>query len=143
MTNERWSAAAKKDAPISFLHEHPTHSMIEDGRIIKRRLLDGSIQTGLLIANIGSDFQKQFIPDGMPLASGGSKSWEPDISECFPIALGVIDPRSEAAKNTQKLWMLCGRKHGKMADMVDITFFRNRIHPAHGRLQPCTWLRLV
>ena len=95
---ERWSAAAKKMRQ-SFL-EHPIHSMIEDGRIIKRRLLNGSIQKELSIAKINKDFQKQFVPDGMPLASSGPKSWEPDISECFPIALGVIDPRSEVAKNT-------------------------------------------
>ncbi len=82
--------------------------MIEHNRIIKRRLLDGSVQTELSIADIGSDFQKQFVPDGMPLASTGARTWEPDISECFPIALGVIDPRSDIAKNTieamEQLW---------------------------------------
>ncbi len=95
---ERWTTAGKKMRQ-SFL-EHPTHSMIENNRIIKRRLLDGSIQTELSIANIDKDFQKQFVPNGMPLATSGPKSWEPDISECFPIALGVIDPRSDVAKNT-------------------------------------------
>ncbi len=95
---ERWTAAAKK-MRASFL-EHPTHSMIEDGRIIKRRLLDGSIQTELSTANTNPEFQKLFVPNGMPLASFGAKSWEPDISECFPIALGVLDPRSDVAKNT-------------------------------------------
>jgi GH15 family glucan-1,4-alpha-glucosidase len=95
---ERWTVAGKKMRQ-SFL-EHPTHSMIENNRIIKRRLLDGSVQTELTITNTGSDFQKQFVPDGMPLATSGPKLWEPDISECFPIALGVIDPRSDTAKNT-------------------------------------------
>ena len=95
---ERWTAAGKK-MRHSFL-EHPTHSMIEYDRIIKRRLLDGSIQTELSMASIDSDFQKQFVPDGMPLASKGAKTWEPDISECFAIAFGVIDPRSDIAKNT-------------------------------------------
>lgn len=95
---ERWTAAGKKMRQ-SFL-QHPSLSMIENNRIIKRRLFDGSIQTELAIAQFGSEFQKQFVPDGMPLASGVPKSWEPDISECFPIALGVIDPRSGIARNT-------------------------------------------
>ncbi len=103
---ERWNAAGKRMRQ-SFL-EHPTHSMIEDGRIIKRRLMDGSVQTELSLANISEDFQKLFVPQGMPLASKDPKPWEPDISECFPIALGVIDPRSDIATNTlasmEPLW---------------------------------------
>ncbi|MDP4198913.1 MAG: hypothetical protein Q8922_10765 [Bacteroidota bacterium] len=94
----RWSATAKRMRQ-SFL-EHPTHSMIESGRIIKRRLLDGSIQTELTLANINSEFQKQFVPDGMPLASKGARIWEPDVSECFPICFGVVDPKSDVAKTT-------------------------------------------
>lgn len=102
----RWSAAAKRMRE-SFL-EHPTHSMIENGRIIKRRLLDGSIQSELIPKWDDEDFRKRFAPDGMPLASVEAKLWEPDISECFPIALGVIDPRSDVAQKTlvslESLW---------------------------------------
>ncbi len=94
----RWTAAAKKMRQ-SFL-EHPTHSMIEDGRLIKRRLLDGSVQTELSLAKIDKAFQQQFVPDGMPLASQGVRIWEPDISESFPICFGLIDPHSDVAKKT-------------------------------------------
>jgi hypothetical protein len=91
----------------SFLN-HPTHSMIEDGRIIKRRLLDGSVQMGLISKTDNAEFRKRFMPEGMPLAGKGARLWEPDISECFPICYGVIDPRSDVAKKTmeslESLW---------------------------------------
>ena len=102
----RWTAVAQRMRE-SFLN-HPTHSMIEDGRFIKRRLLDGSVQTGLSPKTNDSDFLKNFVPKGMPLASGGMHRWEPDISECLPIALGVVDPSTEVARNTidalEELW---------------------------------------
>ena len=94
----RWQAASKRMRE-SFLN-HPTHSMIEDGRIIKRRLLDGSIQSELIPPSGNTEFRKQFMPEGMPLTSAGARAWEPDISECFPICYGVIDPRSDVAKKT-------------------------------------------
>ncbi len=102
----RWDHACKWMRE-SFI-AHPIHSMIEEGRIIKRRLVDGTIQTELAPHWADEDFQKRFVPEGMPLASKSPKLWEPDISECFPIALGVIDPRSEIALNTlarlESLW---------------------------------------
>ena len=101
-----WTTAAKRMRE-SFL-EHPAHSMIADGRIIKRRLLDGTVQTELRPNWSDEDFRNRFAPEGMPLASNNAKPWEPDISECFPIALGVIDPRSEVSLNTlaslESLW---------------------------------------
>jgi hypothetical protein len=95
---KRWSAASKRMRE-SFLH-HPTHAMIEDGQIIKRRLLDGSVQRELILPGDNADFQKNFVPDAMPLSGGGARPWEPDISECLPICYGVIDPRSDIAKKT-------------------------------------------
>ncbi|HWF43344.1 MAG TPA: hypothetical protein VG537_01755 [Candidatus Kapabacteria bacterium] len=94
----RWTTIAKRMRE-SFLN-HPTHSMIESGRIIKRRLLDGSVQTELSLTQNNSNFLKRFVPEGMPLAERGARPWEPDISECFPICYGVIDPRSDVAKKT-------------------------------------------
>jgi hypothetical protein len=102
----RWNTAGKRMRE-SFLN-HPTHSMIEDGRIIKRRLLDGSVQMGLISKTDNAEFRKRFMPEGMPLAGKGARLWEPDISECFPICYGVIDPRSDVAKKTmeslESLW---------------------------------------
>ncbi|HEY3876688.1 MAG TPA: hypothetical protein VGM92_14520, partial [Candidatus Kapabacteria bacterium] len=94
----RWMAAAKK-MHESFFH-HPTHSMIENGRIIKRRLLDGSVQRELSLEQTDTTFRKAFVPDGMPLSSGKYRLWEPDVSQIFPIVFGLVDPRSEIARTT-------------------------------------------
>lgn len=93
----RWQSAHDK-LRTSFL-EHETHSMIEDGVLIKRRLLDGSVQR-TLSAKIEPKFAEMFVPEGMPLAEEGEHPWDPDVSCLFPITLGILDPRSEAAKNT-------------------------------------------
>ncbi len=102
----RWAETAKRMRE-SVLN-HPTHSMIEGGRIIKRRLLDSSVQLELLPNWVDKEFQNRFSPEGMPLSEKGARVWEPDISECLPIALGVIDPQSEVARNTlealETLW---------------------------------------
>lgn len=93
----RWRTAYERIAK-SF-HEHETHSMIADGRVIKRRLLDGSLQTSLS-TKMSESFAEMFVPDGMPLAEEGEHPWEPDVSSCLPIVFGVLDPRSEVARNT-------------------------------------------
>ncbi len=102
----RWGIASERMRE-SFL-AHPTHSMIANGRIIKRRLLDGSIQTSLQKKESEIDFLRAFVPQGMPLAKEGAHAWEPDISEVFPICYGIIDPRSETALHTieamDELW---------------------------------------
>jgi GH15 family glucan-1,4-alpha-glucosidase len=95
---ERWRAAYERIRQ-SFL-EHPTHSMVEDGKIIKRRLLDGSVQRALSRSNVDAVFASVFVPEGMPLSTEGEHPWEPDVSECLPIAFGLVDPRSDVAKNT-------------------------------------------
>jgi GH15 family glucan-1,4-alpha-glucosidase len=93
----RWMSAHDK-LRASFL-QHGTHSFIENDRVIKRRLLDGSVQRALS-TKIERLFAEMFVPEGMPLAEEGEHPWEPDISCCFPITLGILDPRSDAAKNT-------------------------------------------
>jgi GH15 family glucan-1,4-alpha-glucosidase len=95
---KRWRDASDR-MRTSFL-EHPTHSMIESGHVIKRRLLDGSVQRALSNASIAEAFAEMFVPEGMPLAEEGEHPWEPDVSQCLPITFGILDPRSDAAKNT-------------------------------------------
>jgi hypothetical protein len=95
---QRWRAAATRMRE-SFL-DHPTHSMIDGGQIVKRRLLDGSVQHALSTVGIDPQFAKDFVPDEMPLAKEGERAWDPDVSQCFPICYRLIDPRSDIAKKT-------------------------------------------
>ncbi|MEP7235538.1 MAG: hypothetical protein ABI778_09605, partial [Ignavibacteriota bacterium] len=87
-----------------------SHSMIENGRIIKRRLLDGSVQKELHVdrKKEHSDFFSKFVPTGMPLGNQHEHRLEPDVSQCFPIIYGIVDSNSEVARRTMedmdKLW---------------------------------------
>ncbi len=95
-----WSETAQK-IKNSFL-SHPSHSFISNGRIIKRRLLDGSVQSHLQLerTKAGDDFFSRFVPTDMPLAKKGDHKLTPDVSQLFPILFGVVDPTSVEAKNT-------------------------------------------
>ena len=98
----KWSRASEK-MKNSFL-SHRTHSMISDGRIVKRRLADGRIQLELLVdrKKEGADFFAAFVPAGMPLGSRNKSLLQPDVSQCFPIIYGLIKPESEIARNTMQ-----------------------------------------
>ncbi|HEY6172170.1 MAG TPA: hypothetical protein VIX80_07930 [Candidatus Kapabacteria bacterium] len=101
-----WENAAKKMRD-SFLN-HPTHSMIEDGIIIKRRSVDGAVQRTLAIKKKNDKYMSSLVPDAMPLGSKGEHHLEPDITQCFPIIYGLIDAKSDIALKTlaecEKLW---------------------------------------
>ncbi len=98
--NLLWSNASHK-IKKSFL-SHPTHSFISKQTIIKRRLLDGSIQNNLQLERKkeNDDFFSRFVPKDMPLAKKGEHKLTPDVSQLFPILFGVVDPTSSVAKNT-------------------------------------------
>ncbi len=106
--NIDWRDAADR-AYMSY-KSHKIYSLIEDGKIIKRRLLDGSIQKELHVERKkeSGDFFKKFMPDEMPLAKGSRHLLEPDVSQCFPIIYGLVDPKSDIARNTmqdlENLW---------------------------------------
>lgn len=104
--NLTWKNAAKKMRDSLF--DHPTHSMIDDGRIIKRRLLNGDVQQTLAIKKKDDKYMSSLVPDEMPLGSKREHYLEPDITQCFPIVYGLIDPKSDIAIKTiaecEKLW---------------------------------------
>jgi hypothetical protein len=106
--NDLWKRASEK-MQRSFL-SHPTHSMIADNKIIKRRLLDGSIQRELHVERKKEheDFFAKFLPKNMPLDKSGRHALEPDTAQCFPIIYEIVDPGSEIANKTmqdlEKLW---------------------------------------
>jgi hypothetical protein len=98
--SSKWKAASDKAAKSFTLH--PSHSMIENNRIIKRRTLDGSHQLTLNLdkSKALKEFFTTFAPSSMPLAKKGEHRLEPDVSQLFPMLTGLIDPTSDIAKNT-------------------------------------------
>lgn len=100
---ERWATAGNR-LRTTFLSD-PKYSFIDNGRIIKRRLVDGSAQYEIRVdhAKADDDFFSKFMPPGMPLASEGHALWEPDASEVFPICFDIIDGTSEVAQHTLEI----------------------------------------
>ncbi len=93
-----WENTAKK-MRHSFFH-HSTHSMIDEGRIIKRRLVNGEVQRTLVIKKKDDKYISSLVPDAMPLGSKMEHHLEPDITQCFPIIYELIDPKSDIAIKT-------------------------------------------
>ena len=92
---------------VAEMNLHPTLSFIEDEHIIKRRLLDGSVQTELA-PKPGNEFAASFIPSEMPLAQDTKHSLEPDITQALPFVHRISNTEYECATNTmtciEKLW---------------------------------------
>lgn len=99
----RW-AEASANMRETFLND-PDFRFINQDRVIKRRLLDGSVQYDIRVdhAKADDDYFRKFCPPGMPLASEGHALWEPDVSEVFPICYGLIDGASTVGKNTMEV----------------------------------------
>ncbi len=97
----RWDAAGTRMAD-AMLH-HPTLSLIDDGRLIKRRLPDGSRQR-TLTPTATSDA----LPEGSPLATEKAPLLDPDVSTLYPILLGQVAPDDPIARDTldavETLW---------------------------------------
>ncbi len=102
----RWRHAAER-IHDAMLH-HPTWSLVEDGRFIHRRLLDGSVQTHLA-PDPGyrrSDYQPYISPDiGNDIRP---RACQPDIAEALPLIYGLVDPSGSLARRTmaalEQLW---------------------------------------
>lgn len=81
---------------------HPTHSLVHNGRFIKRRGLDGSVQE-----RITPTAEAELHPS-VPLAGPGPHFLNPDTSCVLPVALSMIDPTSRVAQGTlasmEELW---------------------------------------
>lgn len=112
-----WESAAKKMKDSFF--NHPTHSMIDEGRIIKRRLANGEVQRTLHYKKKDDKYLSSLVPDVMPLGSTREHYLEPDVAQCFPIIYGLIDAKSDVAVTTlaecEKLWSQAwdGGGHGR------------------------------
>ena len=86
-------AGASKDLREAFLR-HPTHSLVADGRLVKRRLLNGDVQSELRPQD------RSRFPAGMPLREEAHAYCDPDASSALPIVYGVVEPHSTLAANT-------------------------------------------
>jgi hypothetical protein len=93
-----WRAQA--DRTLEAVLGHPTHALVRDGRLIKRRNVTGVVADELL------NF-KGYAPD-VPLNTERHHRLLPDASQALPIALGVVAGRSEVARRTlddlEALW---------------------------------------
>jgi hypothetical protein len=100
-----WDAQAKQlwDTTLN----HPRFKLVENGYLMKRRLPDGSFQRHALsrpyVHRIADDYVKMY-PRNLERAG----ELEPDHSEIYPIALGMLDPESDLAQRTllrmEQLW---------------------------------------
>jgi hypothetical protein len=84
----RWRAEA--DRTLHAMLSHPTRSLVDGGRLIKRRGTDGR--------------HVAEVPGGGEVDSPGKTERvhlaEPDTTMALPIALGLVDPRSPLARAT-------------------------------------------
>lgn len=107
----RWKEASDR-LRDTFLH-HKQFSFIDSDRLIKRRLLDGSVQYEIRMNHDAADddFFRKFVPAGMPLSSEGHALWEPDASEVFPICFGLVEGTSEVARRTLEVLEMLWSQH--------------------------------
>jgi hypothetical protein len=97
---KRWKDAAGL-MKTSFL-SHPKFSLVQDGRFIKRRLLDGEVQ------RVFNPPDRNRMPEGMPLRVEPVCYCDPDASMALPIAFELVDPSGPIAGKTlealEHLW---------------------------------------
>jgi hypothetical protein len=100
----RWRAAGERIRTAML--EHPTHSLVENGRFIRRRLVDGTHERALVAdASWYRDDYAPYLPQSYDTAP---RSCEPDVTGILPIMYGLVDARSEVALGTvdalEALW---------------------------------------
>ncbi|MFZ0544474.1 MAG: hypothetical protein WAM60_03515 [Candidatus Promineifilaceae bacterium] len=104
-TADRWDEISGRiwDA---VLH-HPTFNFIEDGYLMKRRLPDGTFQRFAHVIPYVHRIDDR-TTRVYPRNRGMGGELEPDGSEAWPIALGMIDPDSDLTHRTllrmESLW---------------------------------------
>lgn len=95
--NMMWDAA---------LH-HPRYRLVENGYLMKRRLLDGRFQRQTRTTPYAHRISENTVRL-YPRNLDRDGELEPDHSEVYPIALGMIDPQSALAQRTlrrmEQLW---------------------------------------
>ena len=99
-TAKRWQKRAQ-DLKTTIL-QHPRYGMIDRGRLVKRKGLDGEVQHNLQPESI------DILPPGVPLSQPIPHPLNPDSSAALLIAWEEIDPQDLLARETfadlEKLW---------------------------------------
>lgn len=99
---KRWEEEARRIKDVMLNHEK--FSLVDQGRLIKRRAVDGRVQGEATAAH---DVD---LPEGISLLEKGPHYLDPDTSSMLPIAMEFIDPASGLARNTlahmEELWNL-------------------------------------
>lgn len=84
----KWRAEA--DAILKAVLSHPDRALVADGHLVKRRNVTGALAEWLPL---------RAAPDS-PGATERNHRLHPDATEALPIALRLVDPRSELARQT-------------------------------------------
>ncbi len=88
------------DRTLHAMLSHPTCSLVSDGRLIKRRKVTGEV----------ADYPDGLggFRDDVPMSVERHHKLMPDATMALPIALGLVDPRSDLARRTlddlEALW---------------------------------------
>lgn len=93
---ERWRYASERIRRAMI--EHPSHSLVVDGRFIRRRLVDGSVETSL-VADTAWD-REEYAPYLPANHDATPRACEPDVTEVLPIVYGLVDPAADVALAT-------------------------------------------
>jgi hypothetical protein len=88
----KWSGAA--DALREAMLRSPRFSLVEAGRFVKRRGLDGRVQTEIR-PDAGSS-----LPRDAPLFEPGRHLLDPDTAAVLPVAWEFVDPSGQLARRT-------------------------------------------
>jgi hypothetical protein len=93
----RWRAEA--DRTLAAALKHPRHALVEDGRLIKRRGVNGNWVKTIRFGAAAPD---------VPLRTEHTHLAEPDATLALPIAFRLVDPASGLARRTldelERLW---------------------------------------
>jgi hypothetical protein len=87
---------------------HPKFKLVENNYLMKRRLLDGSFQRFAKSRPYVHRPTEAPLTKMYPRSLNRSGALEPDASEAWPIAYGLVDPGSQLARRTllrmEQLW---------------------------------------
>jgi hypothetical protein len=96
----RWEKASAEIVAAAFVD--PPFRLIEDGHLIKRRTVDGQWQRIVIPPD------RSIMPPDSPISLEKEPNCEPDTSTVWPIIYGMVDPRSELAKDSlrwvEQIW---------------------------------------
>lgn len=99
-----WRNGAEKMLAATL--DDPIWRLIDNGRFIRRRGVDGKPQEELIADPEAAP--SEYAPYVGDVSMGTPRPWEPCVSEALPVIYGLIDPHDEVARATldrlEELW---------------------------------------